>query len=604
MPKDKKPREKKRHGGIKHIVKNNAYMLRQLARYSPDYIFYSFLDKLLDAARGIYTVYFTKQLYDTYMAESSGMSDVARVVIPFLLFTVGVRLISFLLSFIFIPKSKQRLQYRMQGELYEKARNMDIACYDDPEFYNSFVWAMTTADKEAVGTVDKIARFISNVIGAGGMLGVVATIEPIVIVIIGCCVAFSFVLNYIRGKLSVAQKNATNPVYRRREYSMRVFYLADYAKEIRMSKIYGKVLDDYEKAIDEESALIVKYGKKYAGMNVVDNLLVETPIQTGITLIMIWRVLGGAISLGDYAAVLDSIWGVFYRIIEIVDTVSDFAVSSLYVDKYRAFAEYENKVKSGTLPLPAFETLRVRGVGFAYPGNDHDTLRGVDIEVRRGEKIAIVGYNGAGKTTLIKLLMRLYDPSSGAIEYNCVDAREYVLDEYRANFGAIFQDYKVFAATIAENVMGREYLPQDRDVVLEALHRATFDNKLAELENGIDTDLTREFNEEGVNLSGGEAQKVAIARAFARGCDLIIMDEPSSALDPISEYELNHSIKDNSGDKTVIFISHRLSTTRMADRIYMFEDGHVIEHGTHDELMEMNGKYAYMFDLQAEKYRQ
>ena len=199
--------------------------------------------------------------------------------------------------------------------------------------------------------------------------------------------------------------------------------------------------------------------------------------------------------------------------------------------------------------------------------------------------------------------MRLYDPSSGNIEYNGRDIREYKLDEYRTNFGTIFQDYKVFAATVAENVLGEEYSPEKEDTVFGALHRATFDNKLADLPNGIHTNLTREFDEEGVNLSGGEAQKVAIARAYARDCDLIIMDEPSSALDPISEYELNHSIKDNAQDKTVIFISHRLSTTRMADRIYMFEDGRIVEHGSHDELMRAGGQYARMFELQAEKYR-
>ena len=161
----------------------------------------------------------------------------------------------------------------------------------------------------------------------------------------------------------------------------------------------------------------------------------------------------------------------------------------------------------------------------------------------------------------------------------------------------------MFAATVAENVLGGECGEKDRETVFSALRRATFEGKLDELPHGIDSNLTREFDEEGINLSGGEAQKIAIARAFARDCDLIIMDEPSSALDPISEYELNHSIKDNAEDKTVIFISHRLSTTRMADRIYMFEDGRIVEHGSHDELMKANGQYARMFDLQAEKYQ-
>lgn len=596
--KKKKPRQ-----SVMHIVKNNLYMLRKLAKYAPDYIVIKSVTALVSAANSIYTVSFTKTLYDTYMRDGARMADVVRVVIPFLIFQVCCSIIRFLCSYIFEPKSKQRLQYKMQGDLYAKARDMDISCYDDPEFYNSFVWAMTTADGEALGVVDKLSELASCFIGLAGVLSVLATIEPLIIAIIGGCVVFSLFIRYFGGKIGVAFRDARNPIERRREYSMRVFYLADYAKEIRMSRISDRVLNDYEKALDEETALQRKFGQKTSVLHLMGNLLIEAPLEVGITLLMIWRIIGGTISLGDYAAVTETIWMVFWRMRRTIETFGDFAVSSLYIDKFRTFVEYENKIKSGPLPLPPFEDLRIRGVDFAYPSNEKNTLNGVDIEIKRGEKIAIVGYNGAGKTTLIKLLMRLYDPSSGAIEYNGVDAREYDLTEYRSNFGTIFQDYKVFAATIAENVLGEEYSPDKEQIVLDALHRATFDTKLEGLDNGIQTELTREFDEEGVNLSGGEAQKIAIARAFARECDIIIMDEPSSALDPISEYELNHSIKDNARDKTVIFISHRLSTTRMADRIYMFEDGRVVEHGTHDELMEQGGKYAYMFELQAQKYR-
>ena len=173
-----------------------------------------------------------------------------------------------------------------------------------------------------------------------------------------------------------------------------------------------------------------------------------------------------------------------------------------------------------------------------------------------------------------------------------------------AKIRTVFQDYKIFAATVAENVLGGECAEEDRETVADALTKATFADRLTEMEEGMDTPLTKEFSDDGVNLSGGEAQKVAIARIFARPYDLIVMDEPSSALDPAAEYELNHTILAYAKDKTVVFISHRLSTTRMADRILMFADGRLIEEGSHDELMRMNGKYAEMFRLQAEKYRE
>ena len=218
-----------------------------------------------------------------------------------------------------------------------------------------------------------------------------------------------------------------------------------------------------------------------------------------------------------------------------------------------------------------------------------------------------MGYNGAGKTTLIKLIMRLYDPTEGRILYNGRDIKEYNLEAYREKIGAVFQDYRLFCATLAENVVGGSYTHDEESdaKVTDALRHATFGDRLNTLPKGLDTALAKDLDETGVNLSGGEAQKVAIARVFVRPYELIIMDEPSSALDPMAEYELNHSILHaaDSQERTVIFISHRLSTTRFADNIYLFANGELCESGSHEALIAQGGKYAEMFNMQAEKYR-
>jgi ATP-binding cassette subfamily B protein len=248
-----------------------------------------------------------------------------------------------------------------------------------------------------------------------------------------------------------------------------------------------------------------------------------------------------------------------------------------------------------------FQELNVKDVSFAY-GKDSDTLHNINFSIKAGEKIAIVGYNGAGKTTLIKLLLRLYDVSQGQICLNGQDIREYDKKNYRSLFATVFQDYKIFASTIADNVKIDAAGQSDGEQIELALKKSGFAKKLESLPRGINTPLTREFEEEGVNLSGGEAQKVAIARTFYKYCPIIILDEPSSALDPISEYQLNQAMLEVAKDKTVIFISHRLSSTVMADRIYMLEQGNIIEQGSHKELMALEGKYAQMFRMQAEKY--
>ncbi|MBR6257008.1 MAG: ABC transporter ATP-binding protein, partial [Lachnospiraceae bacterium] len=231
-----------------------------------------------------------------------------------------------------------------------------------------------------------------------------------------------------------------------------------------------------------------------------------------------------------------------------------------------------------------------------------ETLKEISLKVQPGEKIAIVGYNGAGKTTLIKLLMRLYDPTSGKIVYHGRDIKEYRPDDYRRRIGVVFQDYQMYGASLKENVvMDRAEEAADNDVIT-ALKRAGFGDRLNSLERGLDTPVTTEFDKEGINFSGGESQKVAISRAFYKDADMLIMDEPSSALDPIAEYELNKAMESAAKGKTVFYISHRLSTTRDADRIILLENGRIAEEGTHDSLLKMNGKYARMWQVQAGRY--
>ena len=269
------------------------------------------------------------------------------------------------------------------------------------------------------------------------------------------------------------------------------------------------------------------------------------------------------------------------------------------IDKYRKFLKTDNDICDGEhiAECGKPETITVKNITFSYEGNDKNSLDGISFEIKPYEKVALVGYNGAGKTTLTNLLLRLYDVSGGAIEIGGRDIREETVESHRDRFAAVFQDFQIFSASVGENVaLSIEY---DEERVWEALKAAGFDK---ELPKGLETILLREFDEEGLMLSGGEQQKIAIARAFYKDCPYVILDEPSANLDPVSEYELNHAMMTGAEHKTVIFISHRLSTTRNADKIFMMEKGKIIESGSHEELMNLNGKYAEMFNLQAEKY--
>jgi ATP-binding cassette subfamily B protein len=282
--------------------------------------------------------------------------------------------------------------------------------------------------------------------------------------------------------------------------------------------------------------------------------------------------------------------------------------NSLYIEKIRNFISYEKKITSiKNLPVPRKpKTLEFKNVSFGYTEKDGYILHDICLTIRPNQKIALVGYNGAGKTTLIKLIMRLYDPSEGEILYNGINIKDYNIDAYREMIGTIFQDFKIFAANVGLNVVldykDADTINRQEKDVRNALEFSGFKEKLTTLPHDLLTELTTEFEEDGVDLSGGESQKLAIARAFYKDAQLVVLDEPSSALDPIAEYQLNEAMLQAADNRTLIFISHRLSTTRNADRIIMLEQGRIIEEGTHEDLIKLQEKYAAMWKAQAGKY--
>ena len=244
----------------------------------------------------------------------------------------------------------------------------------------------------------------------------------------------------------------------------------------------------------------------------------------------------------------------------------------------------------------------VENLAFRYEGAETDTLHDVSFTWHKGERLALVGSNGSGKTTLVKLLLRLYDPSEGRVTLNGEDIRSFTLDSYRDGFSTVFQDFKMFSLNVKENVLLRPAREGDDELVENALKESGAWKKVSTFEKGLDTILTREFDDKGENLSIGEQQKLSLARVFADRCPFVLLDEPSSALDPIAEYTMFENMMRATEGRSVIFISHRLSSAVLADRVLLMDHGTITEMGTHAELMKQNGRYAAMFRRQAENY--
>lgn len=605
MKQDNVKQEKKERHSFGHVSRNLYFMLRYSFKYAPSYTFVTLGEALGRGGWHVLQVLFIKYLFD---AIEAGVEF--KTVLFWSLLVVGYN-ISFELFNkwrleVYRPRIRLVLHEGIQNELYKKARELDQSCYDDPEFYNDFIWAIREADNRTGEIMENFSIFINRVVSSAVILVLLATMDWIVAVTLAVAVGLGFVFRNKLNKVNYKKNEELNPITRKLSYIGRVFYLPDHQKELRQGGIAEHLQEEYQRTTGTRVACIEKYAGKVLALSLIIGFLSDLIPHTGIVAYLVIRFLvDPGLSLGSFSASITATFKLFWTINDIGNYLTKFHEHSLYIEKVRKFVGYRPTIKGDVTGVPAFDTLSVRGLSFAYPfsKDGKEALSGIDLEIRRGEKIAFVGYNGAGKTTLIKLLMRLYDATEGKILYNGQDITAFSPAEYRKHIGAVFQDYTVFAATVGENVMGGEYTEADEPAVRAALTAAAFDDKLGKLPNGVNTQLTTEFSKDGVGLSGGEAQKIAIARVFARPYELIVMDEPSSALDPIAEYRINQSIIRQAESKTVIFISHRLSTTRMADRIYMFDNGKIVECGSHDELMRQNGKYAEMYRVQAEKYR-
>ncbi len=591
-----------------HVLHNNFWMLRKIWHYTPDYVIWMLVKGLVVGIHNSIDILYTNWLFNA-IGKKAPLSSALRPVAAYAIYLFIYTLFYLWYQQIYNPKVRERLHIAMHSELFQQAVRIDLEKYDDPDFYNDFVWSMEQSLEHAAGLMEDTGMLISRIVASITLTGVLLQINVwIAITVLGSAVAV-ILLSFLQNRWKLKFQNAINPIERKSKYIRRVFMLPDFAKELRTSAVTENLFSAYQETMKEKRKTNLRYGRKVVllewGINSIQVLGDGGLMLLTLYLLLVRKSLG----LGAFAISVNAGARMQWVLSELIRRLMKYHEHGIFIEKIIRFLNCEPKITDGSLEAEPFETLEVKNVSFAYPSgtkegkaSEKKALKEVNFTIRRGEKIAIVGYNGAGKTTLTKLIMRLYDPDSGEICYNGRSLKEYTLDSLRSRMASVFQDYRIFAASIAENVVGGDFDQEQAEAVEAALEKSTFADKLKTLPKGIDTQLTREFDAEGTQLSGGEQQKIAIARAFYRNAELIILDEPSSALDPDGEYALNQAIASYAEDRTVIFISHRLSSTRLADRIYMFADGVLAECGTHEELMQANGKYAYMFRLQAEKY--
>ena len=594
-----KTKEMKNHSTFSNIF----YFVGLLFKISPTLVMGEFVMGILTTLpTRLISVVGLKYIIDV-VEEGENVERIFYAVALIALILVGSKVFAWIFQEFFWNMAKEKVYYGLNKILYEKARQLDLEAYDDPEFYNSFILTIESSSDNITNLLGLVRNYIGNLISFVTVAGVLLTIDPVCLVIILAFIGVFLPLSRKRGSLNMARRRDNTEYHRRSDYFQRIFYLQDYAKEVRMNDIHPLLMARYNDAADDVIANQKRYWKKISAVSFIQDSGIQNlgfmfalPLYLGYCVLV-----KETLSAGDFVAAFNGAYSIAASINFLtVWAVAVFSERGKMIEKYREFLKSDFKIKDGTRKAECGQPkeIKVENMSFTYPGNCEPTLKNINLTIKPYEKIALVGYNGAGKTTLTNLLLRLYDVTGGSIKIDGEDIRDVTVESHRDRFSAVFQDFQLFACSAAENVALSDGF--DEEKVKEALGHSGF-NK--ELKKGVFTELLREFDDEGRMLSGGESQKIAIARAFYKNCPYIILDEPSANLDPVAEYNLNQAMIEAADNKTVIFISHRLSTTVNADRIYVMENGEIIESGSHEELMQLGGTYAYMFNLQAEKYK-
>ena len=598
--------EKKNKLRRRRAVANNLFAMRLLWKICPSLVVHKGISRFL----GYFEWLFYSAFFMRYVINSLERGDTLRTIMTFVVIVALVEgAMTFYDRFLngaVYPVAQARVNRGLYQRLFRKSRNVELACFEDSDFYDRYTLAMEKADTRLISTVESAFKAFFGAIASVCAFVFMYQIDKISVLFVILPVIGNFVFNRRISRLDYARNLDMAPHNRRIAYINRVMYLPDYAKEMRLTGVFALMKKQYREAITGVADVTKKYTKKAAILHWLYVMFTFTFIFEGLLIYGSYRTLvSRTMSLAQLSVITSMMVSTTWILIGFTEALTELFKNGLFIEYLRSFAEYKERIPEdtdGADPGTEIRCVEFRDVSFSY--KDKEIISHLSMEFRGGKTYALVGHNGAGKTTLIKLLLRFYDPSEGQILLNGRDIREYNLRKYRALFATAFQDHRMFSMSVADNVtMGTEIPEEEREErVTQALRLAGAYDKVMSLPAGMQTILTREFDDEGAMLSGGEFQKIVVARAFVRECPFKVFDEPSSALDPIAEAQLFDNIYESCRDNTLVFISHRLSSVQNADWVYLLSDGTVKEAGTHRMLMEQGGLYADMYTKQAKNY--
>lgn len=585
-------------------IKNTAYLLGYVRRHVPALFYTNIVTGILWGYLNVASSVLVIKVVFDMIGEGRPFTDVCKFLLMMSMILLPALGAIYFCEKRLGPVLKLKLGKSLHAELFLKAQKMDLRCYDDAGFYTSFIWTVREAEDHVYTAANNLGRVLLHVLACLGVIAIMLEIDPIILAIAVVSMVLKFLFRLLKTRIEFLREQRLMPHVKKYEYISRVFYMPDYAKELRMSRIDRLLTEEFDDCISKMDTVYRGLQFRLAVLEIGEQVCNVFLTNAFLIFVLAYKILiVKSVSVGDLSVSIAAVGKLNSMYSGLLEALSQFVQSGMFADKLRTFLRAEQRITSpknaAVLPVSSCD-IEFRNVSFRYDGSDLWVLRHINMKIKAQTKAAIVGYNGAGKSTLVKLLMRLYDPTEGEILLNGRNIKDYDVEEYRHSFGTLFQDFQIYAASLGENVKMGLVDNKEEAEIKKALMKAG----IAENFCDISVPLLREYEKNGRLVSGGEAQKIAIARAFLKDPHTYILDEPSSVLDPISEYDLNRTLFELSKDRTVIFISHRLSSTRMAEHIYMMEQGRIIEEGNHRELLDKGGGYAEMFKKQAEKYQE
>lgn len=579
-------------------VENFRFVISLIWQTSPKFICAKFAIVLVNTISPFIMIIFPKLIIDSIIGGGDWISTFHLIAIMGIVLLVTTLLSTFLSAT--AQKYGDTIQYDLVRIYGKKVMSLNYEDLENPAVLDMF--EKSKSGFNMYDFFDKIVAVITNVLSFIGYAAILFTYSRLMLIVVVAVVVINLICNAKKNKYYYKAGEDAAPMNRKFAYLAGLMYGFDYAKEIKVGGLSDYITDKYDDNIVGFKKI---FRTLYRHVFLLSGVSSLTYVIQTFTLysVVAYSAIQKTISIGDFTMYISSISAASGCLLTIVSAMIDISKNTKYATDMRLFFEMERKTEmGGILPDRSANNVDIefRNVSFKYPRTERYVLRHISFTVHSGEKISIVGKNGSGKTTLIKLLLRLYEPTEGEILVGGKNITDYDYKAYLSLFAPVLQDYKIFAFSCKENI--ELNLEDNEERLMRAIHDSDLDEKISSLPNGVLTPVYKQFDENGVEFSGGENQKLAIARAIYKDAPIILLDEPTANLDPLAEYDIYTMIYHMLGNKTSFFVSHRLASGRFCDRIFVVDGGEIIADGPHDSIVKSCELYREMFEKQAQFY--